>query len=82
VCFRLSRVLYISVSSDFFVFQDYISLPQNFILILIVTTLRQIYHGCINKYATELFRVCDLIIFVAGYKNSWDVWENAGLILL
>ena len=69
MCFRLSRVLYISVSLDFFVFQDYISLPQNFILILDVTLLRQIYHGCIYKICQSIIRICDFIIFVAGYKN-------------
>jgi hypothetical protein len=69
VCFRLSRVLYISVSSEFFVFQDYISLPQNFISVLNVTLLRQIYRGCINKIRQSIISICDLIIFVVGYKN-------------
>jgi len=69
VCFLLSRFLYISVSSDFFVFQDYISLPQNFILILNAMIHRQIYQGYINKICQSIIRICDLIIFVAGYKN-------------
>jgi len=69
VCFRFSRFLYISVSSDFFVFQDYISLPQNFILILDATIDRQMYRGCINKIRQNIIRICDLIIFVVGYEN-------------